>query len=576
MIKMLIISVCLSVFCILEISAQTEIWTAEDLDNIRYNLDLHYVQMANIDLDTYPYNTNEGWKPIGEFTDYNVNSPFTGSYNGNGYIISNLYVSRPDNDYVGLFGFSSYASFYNIELMNVNITGNRRVGGVIGSASMSNIQNCSVSGAVSGIDDMIGGLAGMIFYSNIVNGYSEVDVQGRDYIGGIVGYTYAGSINNSSSVRGITGNRVVGGLVGTINNSIITNSYSRGNINGNRILGGLAGILSSSICSSCYATGQVSGSDYIGGFSGHKWYSTVDKCYASGNVFGSDLIGGFSGSIKYSSIDKCKATGEVSGLNQVGGFVGENYHSDVRRCYSTGFVIGNDMVGGFVGQNWESTVINCYSKSDVVGFSGVGGFAGYNDLFSYLRNSYSIGAVEGNEYVGGLVGRRIACTITHSYWNIETSGQTESAGGFGRTTDEMKFPYEINTYEGWDFEEIWAADVDYTINDGYPYLREPPVSVDDDLIAVIELPSLYNYPNPFNPETKISFTLAEAVQVRIEIYNIRGQRIKTLIDDHYDTGFYNVLWDGRDDNGKTVTSGIYFYRMTTPSYDKVNKMLLLK
>jgi hypothetical protein len=85
-----------------------------------------------------------------------------------------------------------------------------------------------------------------------------------------------------------------------------------------------------------------------------------------------------------------------------------------------------------------------------------------------------------------------------------------------------------------------------------------------------------NYPNPFNPETKIQFELPAAAQVRIEIYNIHGQKIRTLIDGSKMAGFHTVLWDGRMDNRDTAASGVYIYRLQTGEFAKSKRLLLLR
>ncbi len=87
---------------------------------------------------------------------------------------------------------------------------------------------------------------------------------------------------------------------------------------------------------------------------------------------------------------------------------------------------------------------------------------------------------------------------------------------------------------------------------------------------------LSNYPNPFNPETKIVFDLPESGQVKLEIYNIKGQKIKTLLDCYMSPGRSEMQWNSKDDNGKRVSSGIYFYRLQTPTKIITKKMMLLK
>jgi hypothetical protein len=86
-----------------------------------------------------------------------------------------------------------------------------------------------------------------------------------------------------------------------------------------------------------------------------------------------------------------------------------------------------------------------------------------------------------------------------------------------------------------------------------------------------------NYPNPFNPTTTISFSVAQTLSfVELEIYNIKGQKVKTLINEKIQVGNHQVVWNGKDGNGKQVASGIYFYKMKSGNYNKTKKMLLLK
>ena len=94
------------------------------------------------------------------------------------------------------------------------------------------------------------------------------------------------------------------------------------------------------------------------------------------------------------------------------------------------------------------------------------------------------------------------------------------------------------------------------------------------------LPSDYaldpNYPNPFNPVTTIGFSLPQAGEVSLDIFNLLGQQVRTLIDRRLSSGRYRLSWDGTDDNSETVTSGVYFYRLKTDDNAETRKMLLLK
>ena len=85
-----------------------------------------------------------------------------------------------------------------------------------------------------------------------------------------------------------------------------------------------------------------------------------------------------------------------------------------------------------------------------------------------------------------------------------------------------------------------------------------------------------NYPNPFNPSTKIEFSIPEPAKVKIIVYNMLGQEIKTLLDEPKDLGFHFIEWNGKNDVGNQVAAGVYFYRIKANKYTKVKKMLLLK
>ncbi len=85
-----------------------------------------------------------------------------------------------------------------------------------------------------------------------------------------------------------------------------------------------------------------------------------------------------------------------------------------------------------------------------------------------------------------------------------------------------------------------------------------------------------NYPNPFNPSTTIAFNLAEPSQVIIEVYNIKGEKVKTLVDGEYAAASHTITWNGDDNSGKSVSSGVYFYKMKAGSYTSTRKMILMK
>ncbi len=104
---------------------------------------------------------------------------------------------------------------------------------------------------------------------------------------------------------------------------------------------------------------------------------------------------------------------------------------------------------------------------------------------------------------------------------------------------------------------------------------EPTVANDDDVIPPLTL-DLSNYPNPFNPETTISYTVPTAGSVSLEIYNSRGQLVRSLLQEEQTAGEHSLIWNGRDDSGNSVASGLYLCRITCNGKQETRKLLLLK
>jgi hypothetical protein len=128
----------------------------------------------------------------------------------------------------------------------------------------------------------------------------------------------------------------------------------------------------------------------------------------------------------------------------------------------------------------------------------------------------------------------------------------------------------------------WDCDPDDTTGyrcyaDTWPQYPSQKVAVVDEQE---ELPHRYslshNYPNPFNPTCTIEYSLAKPCRVEITIYNLLGRKVKTLVSSMQPAGPYQVIWDGKNDQGNDVASGVYFYRMKTDEYVDVKKMVVLK
>jgi len=142
------------------------------------------------------------------------------------------------------------------------------------------------------------------------------------------------------------------------------------------------------------------------------------------------------------------------------------------------------------------------------------------------------------------------------------------------TTGFFIHPWDLlNNHRVWDGDGDGIAIIDMGC---YEYAAEPYVGIINEQLPMTDY-QLTNYPNPFNPETKIVLHLPEPGQVKLEIYNIIGQKVKTLLDCYMDSGRSETLWNSKDENSKRVSSGVYFYKLdVNGKTEKIKKMLLLK
>ena len=183
-----------------------QVATAEQLNSVRYYLDKHFQQTADIDLSSYK--NGSGWEPIGSNS-----SPFTGTFDGNGNTISNLTINRSTTDYIGLFGITDNAEIQNTKLENATITGRHYTGALVGWNE-----------------------------GTITNSYATGAVSGGAWVGGLVGYNSSGTITKSYATSTVTGQYYVGGLAGSCYDSLITNSYATGDVKSEvNDVGGLVG-----------------------------------------------------------------------------------------------------------------------------------------------------------------------------------------------------------------------------------------------------------------------------------------------------------------------------------------------
>ena len=217
----------------------------------------------------------------------------------------------------------------------------------------------------------------------------------------------------------VTGDEGVGSLV-AYNRGIVSNSYADSSVTGDLYVGSLVGVNGGTVNNS-YSSSSVTGGNSIGGLVG-KNEGTVSNSYSIGTVNGNDFVGGLAG----------KNEGTVS------------------NSYSIGTVAGNDFVGDLVGVN-GGTVSNSYTSGPVDGSNFVGGLVGRNE--GVVSKCYSTGNVTGDEHIGGLVGQNLYGVVSNSFWDTQTSGQGNSDGGTGSTTEEMM---DIATFTdaGWNITAV--------------------------------------------------------------------------------------------------------------------------
>ncbi len=434
----------------------------------------NYELGSNIDAsDTRNWNSGYGFKQIGDQSTNNIDTRFTGNFDGKGYIIDGLYINRPSENNVGLFGYTTNgAKISNLGLTNLYIRGNEEVGGLIGrSYSNTLVSNSYVTGKVIGRGN-VGGLIGLTYYTTINNSYTNTTLSASYNIGGLVGYVEQNlNINNSYAIGKISGSFNVGGLVGFIQvRSPITNSYwdidTTGVTSGvgeGPYSGSFVGIYSSTNTVNAFNQATYAGFDFT-----NDWfmiegetrpflrseYSTTITNDHQLQLMAMNLSADYTlaNDIKYTGdmwsskgfdpigTNATRFTGSFDGLghtisdvlinrpttDDVGLFGHTNAGSLIQNVGLVGgSVKGKNSVGGLVGKH-RGTITNSYATGSVDGQNDVGGLVGEN--IETIQNSYAAGSVSGISSVGGLVGFDMYGTIENSYASGSVSG-TNNVGG---------------------------------------------------------------------------------------------------------------------------------------------------
>ena len=267
---------------------------------------------ADIDLGG---EANGSWTPIG------TDSQFKGTFDGDGHMITGLYINDSSGSNQGLFG--SVGSDGTVKNLGVDgeVTGGSNVGGIVGR-NFGTIENCYYTGAVSG-SGTVGGIAGENngSTSTVEKCYNTGTVTGSgSAVGGLVGGN-DGKVQNSYNIGTVTGsNDNIGGIVGRngSSSSLVENCYNTGAVSGNNNIGGIVGDNYSSTIQYVYNTGAVSGNSYVAGIIGYSTDGTLSNGYDAGTVSGRNNLASIAGYFLNGSISNFQYNRNYSNYNGVG------------------------------------------------------------------------------------------------------------------------------------------------------------------------------------------------------------------------------------------------------------------
>lgn len=495
-----------------------QIANVDQLQNMNLYLDDHYILVNDIDASaTASWNDGKGFEPVGRDTDSDSRdfqgTKFTGSLDGQGYNITGLFIDRPSEDYIGLFGCIYFNSkIENVCIVDVYMHGQSFIGGLVGEMDNGKVSNCHATGKVIGDGWGVGGLVGnYIFDSTVSNCYAKGDVSGIGRVGGLLGgnnivesdkpivrnsfycidYTTVNGknyvtpygiykkqfddwLNNNKSIdiddhlSKISGtDRYKINCISDLKSMIPFSTYEEYNYSQRSDLdlsseaGFYVPILKGEFDGGGKSISNLNvkyyNNDCVGMFG--KSYTAIRNLSLIDNIVsGSSCIGGLIGN-NYGTVENCYATGDVSGTGwHVGGLVGKG--GTLKNCYATGTVRGDVRVGGLVG--YCGKVSNCYAIGNVNGVDWIGGFVGLNE--GTVENCYSAGRVTGR-MSGGFCGYNDG-TISDCFFDKQTSGMFKTDGGVGQDSLGMKTKSTF-TGAGWDFVNTWRI----LNNCSYPFLQ---------------------------------------------------------------------------------------------------------
>lgn len=414
------------------------------LGNFLNQTGVYFKLQKDLDLSTWisENNPSQGWLPIGV-----ESQPFKGIFNGNNHKLSGIYINRGSSDVVGFFGFLNGATVSDLTLEVSAIVGNSKVGVLAGTAESSTIRGCKIiltdENGVSG-DSSVSGLIG---YCNATI-ISDCDVRGNISSGSSIG-SAAGSAIGSVSISNfthhgdITGSSNVGGAVGElISGSSITfnNVYTNGKIaNSGDYTGGIVaksaiGCIESLV--SCSHHGDIAGNNYVGGIIGCivKGNNETRPQYtgvSSGKTYWGPSNGKVTtGSTKPTTVSNCCAIGNISAKSYCGGLVGYDGSNVTYSFVSSGASDNSGSLG-------SSTYTYLYRNGVKISTSSYCYYYTPIDEVNYhctnITDSYYSGNIQATNYVGGLVGYKMAGELSKCYSYSTVMGGNNVGGIIGCT-----------------------------------------------------------------------------------------------------------------------------------------------
>lgn len=410
-----------------------------------FNLNSKYILKNNIELNRNKYTVAEDgtitfssdaeqWTPIGTSA-----NPFTGTFDGNGYQISGLYINN-SNDYQGLIKTNN-GTIENLTVLG-NIKGNSRVGGIVGFNSNNGI---------------------------IKNCINQCNIIGSEISGGIVGLN-RGIITSCENLKGglisITGKYGAGGIAGR-NEKTIENCKNSAYISGTAQIGGIVGNCDAAVdvlVKNCKNFGIVYGNNSVGGIAGGAWRNTnankltvhIEECQNNGDITGENYVAGIAGTSK-AIVTSCLNQAIVNGVGWTGGIIGwmSDIEASTNNCINEGNVNSSNStngIGGIVGWN-VGTIENCYNKATITAKQNLGGIAGVSsgDIIKSHNEGIVQHSSDGSWTLGGIAGWVKEGNIKLCYNSGNIIAKNQAGGIIGGSTGNINLE---NCYNTADFSGI--------------------------------------------------------------------------------------------------------------------------